>query len=424
MQQLKKLVYGGPAVIGLMYLVIGLVWIAFSDQWVFSLFEDPEAITTMQMYKGWGFVVASSIFIYILVQINNNKLADVIQRSQRIQREHETVFEQAPVGIAYNKPNEQWLRVNHKLCSMLDYTRDELLRLKFEDFIHPDYLESGRQLDQELITGEKSGYETEKKYIKKNGDYLLGKVKKSLVYNGDHSPKFIIALVEDITEQKETNEKLKKSLRQQEILLSEVLHRVNNNLALIIAFLDLEMDNIRQKPCRDLFKKCQMRIKTVGIVHHKLYQAADFSRIPIREYIQEILSAIFWNWRSGEDTVSVNSNVNDVNLNVNQAIPCGLIINELVTNAYKHAFPKKTETDEVQVKIRKIDNELILSVSDNGIGLPDHIDIAKTDTIGFSITNALCTQLHADIDVNRENGTHITIRFPVNYLKKGSASNL
>jgi len=424
MDYIKKLLFVSPIAIGLAYLILGFLWIGFSDQFVLSIFGDPETITAMQSYKGWGFIVASSVFIYILVQINNNKLGDVISEKDILQKEFEAIFEQAPVGIVYHKPDEKWLRVNQQCAAMFGYGKSELLELDFKDFVHPDDLEAGRQLDRELFEGTRASYNTEKRYVRKDGTQMIGKLSKAIIHNGSKSRKYMVAIIEDITRQKEMEEKLRKAFNEKELLLAEVLHRVNNNLALITGFLEMELENIENESCKSVFKKSQVRIKSIGIVHQKLYQADDFSNLPLEEYVQEILTTVSRNWSNGMGNASFKSNAAEVKLNVNQAIPCGLILNELVTNAYKHAFPEGKKDGEINVEVQKNGNVISLSVSDNGIGLPDTKIFEESNTLGFTIVNILYKQLHAEVKIDTNNGTQFEISFIEDRYKKGGASNL
>jgi PAS domain S-box-containing protein len=424
MDYIKKLLYVSPVAIGFVYLLLGSLWITFSDQFVLSLFDDPETITVIQTYKGWGFVIVSSIFIYILVQINNKMLGDVIRDKEIVQSELEAIFEQAPVGIAYHKENENWLRVNQQLSDMLGYSKSELLELDFSDFIHPDDLDEGRKNDRKLIEDGNKSYKTEKRYLKKDGSVLIGRLSKAIISHKNKEENYILAIVEDITRQKEIENDLKKVLHEKELLLAEVHHRVNNNLALINGLLEMEIDNIRNAECNNLFKKCQSRIKSIGIVHQKLYQANDFSNLPLNEYTEEILSTIQNNWNNGTKDITYRSHVENVSLNVNQAIPCGLVLNELVTNACKHAFNNGQQYPEINVDIREEDNRIILKVSDNGIGLSETVSPVEAETLGFTILKTLCKQLNAEMEVENETGTTITIRFEKIRNKRGSASNM
>lgn len=422
MNRLKKLIYGSPIVIALSYGVVGILWISYSDQWVHAMFDDIGNLATIQTYKGWFFIIVSAFFIYALMQANNLKLGGKISELRKSRMEFETTFEQAPIGIVHHKPNEKWLRINRGLCDMLGYTREELFQLEFEDFVHPEDLEPGRKLDKELLEGKKTMYKSEKRYLKKDGTYVFATLTKSIVYDENGDIMYFVGVIEDITERKRTNDKLKKSLREKEILLAEVHHRVNNNLALISGLLDLELSQIKNDEVRDLFRKSQLRIKSIGKVHVKLYQAEDFSNVPFEDYMKDIASTISEIWGNGKKVIQINSDVEDVKLNVNQAIPCGLIMNELVTNAYKHAFPNKKDNSEIKVELLKNEEDISLIVSDNGVGLPKGFSLSEPGSLGFTLVRILCKQLNARVDIQNGQGTKFLISF-TKKQKRGSASN-
>jgi len=422
MNRLKKLIYGSPILIALSFGVVGIIWITYSDQWVLSVFDDIVNLSTVQTYKGWFFIIVSSLFIYALMQANNLKLGEMIRDVRKSRMEFETTFEQAPIGIVHHKPNEKWLRINRGLCHILGYTREELLQLDFRDFVHPEDLAPGRQLDKQLLGGERKRYNFEKRYLRKDGTYIHAKLTKSIVYDENGEIMYFVGVIEDITERKQTDNKLKKSLREKEILLAEIHHRVNNNLALISGLLDLELRQIQNDEVRDLFRKSQLRIKSIGKVHIKLYQAEDFSNVPIEDYMQDLVSTISEVWGNGGKPIQINSDIADVNLNVNQAIPCGLIMNELVTNAYKHAFPDNKDHNEIKVELMNDKDEISLIIADNGVGLPGGFSLNEPGSLGFTLVKILCKQLNASVDIQNGQGTKFLINF-TKKQKRGSASN-
>jgi len=423
MNRLKKFIYGSPILIALSYGVVGIIWITYSDQRALSVFDDIGDLSTIQTYKGWLFILVSSLFIYALMQANNLKLGKMIRDVRNSRMEFETTFEQAPIGIVHHKPNEKWLRINRGLCDILGYTREELLMLDFDEFIHPEDLEPGRKLDKQLLGGERKRYNFEKKYLRKDGTYVHAKLTKSIVYDESGKIMYLVGVIEDINARKQSDNKLKKSLREKEILLAEVHHRVNNNLALISGLLDLELRQIQNDEVRDLFRKSQLRIKSIGKVHLKMYQAEDFSNVPIEDYMQDLLSTISEVWGNGGEPIQINSDIADVNMNVNQAIPCGLIMNELVTNAYKHAFPDKTINNKIKVELLNSEDDISIIISDNGVGLPGGFSLNEPGSLGFTLVKILCKQLNARIDIQNGQGTKFLISF-TKRQKRGSASNL
>ena len=163
MNKLKTIIKSSPFIITLIYIVIGALWIQYSDQAVLSMFNAPDTITQVQSYKGWFYVLASGVLIYFLVYQSNVLLENLFIDTKKEQDKFEATFEHAPIGIAHHKPDEKWILVNKSLCKLLGYKKDQLLQLNFEDFIHPNDLQRGRQLDRDILEGTISSYKIQKK---------------------------------------------------------------------------------------------------------------------------------------------------------------------------------------------------------------------------------------------------------------------
>lgn len=217
----------------------------------------------------------------------------------------------------------------------------------------------------------------------------------------------------EITHRKETEDKLLNSLKDKEVLLKEVHHRVKNNLQVISSILSLQTSYVRDKKTLSILQESQNRIKSMSFIHESLYQNEDFTSIKISEYVTTLTQNLLYSYRIKGEKISLQTSFDDVYLNIDQAIPCGLIINELVSNALKYAFE---ESDEglILVELLQNGNKINLVVSDNGIGLPSSIELELSDTLGFQLVHALVDQLDASIDVNREKGTKYLITFEQN----------
>jgi two-component sensor histidine kinase len=217
----------------------------------------------------------------------------------------------------------------------------------------------------------------------------------------------------EITHRKETEDKLLNSLKDKEVLLKEVHHRVKNNLQVISSILSLQTSYVRDKKTLGILQESQNRIKSMSFIHESLYQNEDFTSIKISEYVTTLTQNLLYSYRIKGEKISLQTSFDDVYLNIDQAIPCGLIINELVSNALKYAFE---DADEglILVELLQNGNKINLVVSDNGIGLPSSIELELSDTLGFQLVHALVDQLDASIDVNREKGTKYLITFEQN----------
>jgi len=215
----------------------------------------------------------------------------------------------------------------------------------------------------------------------------------------------------DITERKSAEEKIEASLKEKEILLREIHHRVKNNMQIVSSLLMLQSYNIEDKKYKDMFIESQTRIYSMALIHEKLFQSESIAQINFKEYIEGIISNIFESYCI-KSNIKIDINVENIPINIDYAVPCGLIINELVTNSLKYAFPDE-RNGKIQISVKSNDNKMIhLSISDDGIGIPKDMDIRKTKSLGLHLVTALAeSQLHGKIILNRENGTQFQIGF-------------
>jgi two-component sensor histidine kinase len=229
-----------------------------------------------------------------------------------------------------------------------------------------------------------------------------------------------LALGRDITEQKRAEARLRKSLQEKELLLKEIHHRVNSNMQIVSSLLSLQAGQIRDSEIRDLFKDGQSRIRSLALVHEMLYQSGDLTRIDFSQYIRDLSVYLFQTYKVDPQRVRLNIQADDIPLDINTAIPCGLILNELISNALKHAFPPEDEPrasdaggrKEIRIRFTSEDEgNYSLSVSDNGIGLPPDLDVQNTESLGLQLVNMLAYQLKSSVDVQRNRGTSIRLAF-------------
>ncbi len=212
-----------------------------------------------------------------------------------------------------------------------------------------------------------------------------------------------------LTEVTAKNEFLKKSLREQEILLREIHHRVNNNMQIISSLLSLQSTQVKDERDLDLFIDSQNRVKSMSKIHERLYQSNDLSSVQFAEYVMSLLNDLFSSHRASPG-IRLKADIENISFNMETAIPCGLIINELVSNALKYAFPNGQ--GEIYVSLmHSRENKYLLTISDNGIGLPADIDFENTQSLGFRLINNLTNQLEGKIDLDVKNGTKFKILF-------------
>jgi len=214
----------------------------------------------------------------------------------------------------------------------------------------------------------------------------------------------------EVQERKKAEDKITTSLKEKEVLLKEIHHRVKNNLQVVSSLLYLQSKKTTHKQTLEMLNESQNRIKSMALIHEKLYQSKDIASIDFSEYVENLLSHLYRSYGAHLSMVNIRVDVQDVFLNIDKAIPCGLIINELVSNCMKYAFPNN-EQGEIAIEMSSKNSHVDLDVFDNGVGFPRDIDLNKSETLGLQLVNALTAQLGGMLSLNRTGGTRFTITF-------------
>jgi len=227
----------------------------------------------------------------------------------------------------------------------------------------------------------------------------------------DQSIIYAEQLNKEIVERKQAEERIKGSLREKEVLLKEIHHRVKNNLQVISSLLKLQAEYAWDEKDIVLFKESQNRIKAIALVHEKLYQSENLASVDLNEYINHLANALFRTYGVDTNRIALKIDVADVILGVVTAIPCGLIINELVSNSLKYAFPEGKK-GEIKITLgSRNKGNIELTVSDNGIGMPKDLDSREAKSLGLKLVHILTDQLGGKLEVDRSEGTSIHIQF-------------
>jgi PAS domain S-box-containing protein len=331
---------------------------------------------------------------------------DITER-KRAELEYKTILSTALDGFYVTDSQGRILDVNDSYCSMTGYSRNELLNMRIKDIEAAETEEIILQRIAKIIKVGWDRFETRHKCK----DGRIVDIEASVNYMGVGSGKFFV-FMRDVTERKHAEDQIKASLEEKGILLREIHHRVKNNMQIISSLLNLQAGYIEDKKYLEMFKESQNRIYTMSLVHEKLYRSKDFTKINFKDYIHNLANGVFQSYSGMSSNILLNLNIENVELGIDSAIPCGLIINELVTNSLKYAFPdeKKGEIKIVLVNING--NEYELTVSDNGIGIPEDLDFRKTETLGLHLVSSLAEyQLSGKIKLDRSRGTEFSIRF-------------
>jgi two-component sensor histidine kinase len=221
-----------------------------------------------------------------------------------------------------------------------------------------------------------------------------------------------VQLQHEIVERKRAEEKIKTSLNEKEILLMEIHHRVKNNMQVISSLLNLQSKYIKDERDIHLFRDSQERVRSMALVHEKLYQSEDLTRIDCADYIKKLTHHLFHSYNKPGRVIDIGIDVGDIYLTIEKAIPCALIINELVSNSLKYAFTDDAVEGKIQIDFNRDEKDAYtLMVSDNGVGIPMSVNLHKPESLGLELVNILTKQINGNINLDRSSGTRYTISF-------------
>jgi PAS domain S-box-containing protein len=230
----------------------------------------------------------------------------------------------------------------------------------------------------------------------------------------------VLASIIDITERQRAQQRLEDALREKTVLLNEVHHRVKNNLQVITSLLNLQADHAADPRLRAMLAESCGRVKAMALTHQLLYERKDFSRLDLGEYLERLMHSIRATYRGTGERIKLRLLLpaKSVPLDLERTIPCGLLLNELVTNSYKHAFPGE-RCGEILIELSEDGDGLVrFSIADDGIGLPPESELASHASLGLQLVPLLVEQLHGTLEIMRENGTQFCVCFPINLVLK------
>nr|WP_319374179.1 PAS domain S-box protein [uncultured Methanobacterium sp.] len=320
-----------------------------------------------------------------------------------------SIFENAAEAIILFDCQGIILESNDKIDEIFGFKKEEIIGKNFMNIVSMmgmDYEET-RIVFNHLISGNELK-QIEWTIQNKNGKEVIFRVRPSIIRD-KNSINGILLLMEDITELKNVENNLKTSLEEKEILLREIHHRVKNNLQIISSLLSLQRIQVEDKQTADILWECQGRVRTMAMIHENLYQSQDIGYINFRNYVEKMLYDIFNSYHVDEKSINLNTQVESVEMGIETAMPCGLIINELATNSIKHAFPEGN--GNIKIELKSDGEAHVLSFADDGIGLPLNTDPKKSKKLGLMVVKTLVNQLNGMMEIDRTNGTKFIIKF-------------
>ncbi len=366
---------------------------------------------------------------------HSDKSTDPRERAKEVLRQSEerfhTVAQISPVGIFIADIDGKTVYWNERLCEITGMYDEEGMGAGWAGGVHPE--------DRERVFNE--WYESEETRATFKSEYRFidrsGKVTHTIgqavpMFDIDENVTGYVGTITDITERKQAEEQIKAALAEKVVLLREIHHRVKNNLQSLIYLIDMQAETIQAPGTLHILSDLQGRARAMSMVHEKLYQAENLARINFGDYLQDLTAYLHHALAGGQQPITMlvdavdrehpadKEHPADVFIDVNIATPCGMIVNELVTNALKYAFPEETggggeeerEGNEIRVEFGLQEGEYVLTVADNGVGLPPGLDWRATESLGLKLVNIWATyQLEGSLEVDTRNGTAFTIRF-------------
>ena len=371
--------------------------ILFKDDRVFERFSSPLILKSSIVGRIWSFR-----------DITGRKRAeDALRQTEENFRRS---LDDSPLGVRIVNAEGETLYANRAILDIYGYDSIEELRATpLGDRYTPESYDEFQLRKEKRRQGEDGPSEYQISIVKKNGEIRRVQVfRKEVFWNGTRR---FQTLYHDITEQKRAEEAVQAALREKEVLLREIHHRVKNNMQVISSLFNLQAGHIKDEEARRILKEGQTRIRSMGLIHEKLYQSRDLSKIDFSAYIRSLLVHLFHAYRIDANQVRLETELEDVHLDINAAVPCGLLVNELISNALKHAFPEGRK-GAVKIGLRRRDDGAVeLRVADNGVGFPEKLDFRRTESLGLQIVNLLIGQLDGTIELERKRGTAIVIAF-------------
>ncbi|WP_017293377.1 PAS domain S-box protein [Geminocystis herdmanii] len=328
--------------------------------------------------------------------------------SEHILRQYERIVSATSDAMALVNKDYTYQIVNQKYLDLHGKFYSEVVNHHIKDILEPEVYVNVVPKVEACLSGETIQFEIWDDREQSNPQYLS--VTYSPCLDADYSISGIVVSIRNITKLKQIEQKIEKSLQEKEVLLKEIHHRVKNNLQVINSLLNLQSRSIEDKNIRLKFKESQTRIQSMALIHEHLYQSNNLSKIDLSIYIKELVNVLFSSYQINTLSIKVEMNIEqNLFLDIDSAVPCGLIINELITNVLKYAF-EDHQKGKLLIEINTDNDEnLVITIKDNGKGLPPELDWEKTTTLGLRLVKNLTNQLRGNIVLNTQQGTKWTI---------------
>ena len=371
-------------------------------------YNIEETVTGVDGKKMWASTSKTPFFnsdgnvigmVGITLDITERKRAEEeVEKSRKFLA---TIIDNIPDTVTIMDPQHRFALVNQAYCNIIGHTKEEVIGKTEYWKKDKEIFQTGKGLDIQ-----------ERFYTDIEGKHHYVSVKKAPLTDESGKVTHVVTISRDITERKCAEDKIKESLKEKEVLLREIHHRVKNNLQIVSSMLSMQAMKAKDKKVIESLLDSRSRIQTMSLIHAQLYQSENFEQVEMGTTIRKLVSSMLQIYAQDKKNITSVVTAEGIILSISQAIPCGLIINELVSNALKHAFTGMTE-GSIEISMRELAGDKIkLTVKDNGIGIPEELDIYKTDTLGLKIVRTLAEeQLKGKMGLIRDKGTEIYVEF-------------
>lgn len=303
-------------------------------------------------------------------------------------------------------------RANSAAALLLGVGQDEVIGRPLSDlWADQDFVARLERLEPNQVVGNSPMINFENHCFTKDGRKIPMSLSIATLRDFAGQPQGVVCVGRDITESKRAEEKIQASLMEKEVLLKEIHHRVKNNLQIISSLLNMQAKKITDEKSRAIFLDSQNRVKSMALIHESLYQSSDLSQIDFDEYLRKLTSQLLRSYNLDAEQIRLTFRSSSLQMSVDAAVPCGLIINELISNSLKYAFPEQRK-GEISIALQLTQQQYVLSCADNGVGLPPDFDIMQTNSLGLKIVRTLTEQLNGELKIHTTNGTTFEITFP------------
>ncbi|WP_321508429.1 PAS domain S-box protein [uncultured Methanoregula sp.] len=348
--------------------------------------------------------------IYLIAE--SRDITNLITTSQALAESeniYRAIFGNTGTAMALVEEDTTIILVNTEFEHLSGYSRKEVEgRMSWTPFVEEEDLR--KMLEQHSTRkdeAKRTPAQYEFRFITKSG------ARRDIFLTVDMIPgttKSVASLM-DITGSKQLTRELSATLREKEILLREIHHRVKNNLQIIISLLNLQSRNFSDPKVLGDIRECQNRVRAMALVHEKIYQSENLAEINITEYIRFLARYLVQFYGVDTEIIRLTIRGEDIRIGINTAVPLGLIINELISNALKHAFPKG-RAGEIEISLEKTDSEIVIVLRDNGVGFPKNFDWRKSETLGLMLVESLIGQILGTLETDTTRGTEYRIKIP------------